>query len=116
MSKDRKSDALFKAASKGDLSSVKKLLKQGYPASCIDSLGRTPLHFSILNSQERCVRYLLTQGADPQAKDQKHWTPLHAACSIGNFEISEILLEVYEQRLVLSNQQFNYLQNQQSFF
>ena len=42
-----------------------------------NSSGKTPLHYACLYGHERIVEYLISQGANIEAKDVNSWTPLH---------------------------------------
>jgi ankyrin repeat protein len=87
----------FKAAAKGDTALLRKYAKS-HSVNEKDTLGRTALHVAALHSQERSIRSLLALGVDPQASDSQNWTALHAACSVGNTEIVDILLDTFEER------------------
>jgi len=92
----------FKAAAKGDTTLLRKYAKS-HSVNEKDSLGRTALHMAAINSQERSFRTLLALGVDPQASDSQNWTALHAACSVGNTEIVDLLLDTFEERHCLAN-------------
>lgn len=49
-----------------------------------DEDGETPLHNAVLQQQETPVKLLLDAGADSARLNQKMFTALHLACSVGN--------------------------------
>lgn len=50
------------------------------------------LHHAAKHKDYKKVAALLDQGADPNAKDKKGWTPLHWAAEQGAHEMAEVLL------------------------
>ncbi|MFH8491997.1 ankyrin repeat domain-containing protein [Streptomyces longisporoflavus] len=44
-----------------------------------DRLGRTAMHYAVVDGDAARLRALLAGGADPQAVDACGWTPLHFA-------------------------------------
>jgi ankyrin repeat protein len=50
--------------------------------------GLTPLHQAVLENSIDLVRLLLDNKARVNTFDSDSWTPLHAACAIGNYEIA----------------------------
>ena len=76
--------ALWKAASKGDIASVKSELAAGVDPSAADDAGYTPLHIAVQERQVEVIALLLQHGADPNRAD-KHgngplWTAVYWAC------------------------------------
>ncbi|KAG2504184.1 hypothetical protein JM16_009374 [Phytophthora kernoviae] len=78
---------LHEAAAKGDLSTVKKLLKAGADPNCVGEYGytgmhrRTPLHWAAIVGAEGAVKMLLDAGSDPNFQDVFGRSPLHwASC------------------------------------
>ena len=47
----------------------------------------TPLHFAAGFNRVEVVEFLLSMGADVQAKDKGGLVPLHNACSYGHLEV-----------------------------
>lgn len=62
---------LHQAAKTCNPDRLSSLLAQKPPLNEVDENGLTPLHNAIQAGQTPCVRLLLAQGADPQAKDPK---------------------------------------------
>ncbi|KAL1621661.1 hypothetical protein SLS56_009131 [Neofusicoccum ribis] len=58
-----------------------------------DTSGRTMLHIAAEKGHDILVRFLLEQGADPDAKDTNGWTPLHLAVEQGHQAVAARLLE-----------------------
>ncbi|XP_067623254.1 uncharacterized protein [Eurosta solidaginis] len=81
------------AASKGDIRTVQRLLKDGADANDKDIHGRTPLHYAVSNGHIDIVNILLTNGANVGQVTNKGNTPLHTASSKYYKEIVEILLQ-----------------------
>ncbi|MFP3021015.1 MAG: ankyrin repeat domain-containing protein, partial [Wolbachia sp.] len=81
------------AASKGDIRTVQRLLKDGADANDKDIDGRTPLHYAVSNGHIDIVNILLTNGANVSQVTNKGNTPLHTATSKCYKEIVEVLLQ-----------------------
>lgn len=58
----------------------------------VDRLGRTPLHYAANEGRTRDAASLLTERADPNAKDDNGFTPLHFAAQSESLEIAKLLL------------------------
>ncbi|WP_253299797.1 ankyrin repeat domain-containing protein [Wolbachia endosymbiont of Chironomus riparius] len=70
---------LHLAAIRGSLPVVKYVFEKGgddINTDARDSLGRTPLHYAACyNQNPKVVKFLMDQGADPDAKDDRNQTP-----------------------------------------
>jgi cytohesin len=63
-----------------------------------DCKGLTPLHFSAngrtrheYEEKQKCASLLIAAGADPNAREERGWTPLHLAANTGRWDIVELL-------------------------
>ncbi|MGV2433346.1 MAG UNVERIFIED_CONTAM: ankyrin repeat domain-containing protein [Rickettsiaceae bacterium] len=80
---DNKNMALHIAASKGYYQIVDLLLEHGADVNAKNASGRTALHLATLycglsSNIETCVT-LLDHNANPNAQDNRDWSPLHYA-------------------------------------
>ena len=57
-----------------------------------DRLNRTPLHYAALDNDTDTVSKLLSEGADPNARDRRGFSPLHFAAQQGAVAAAEALL------------------------
>ena len=79
--------ALIRAAQKGDLAKVKRLIEeQGAKVDARDDDGETALHAAADKARLDVVKYLVKKGADVSAKDEDGETALHAAADEGDRE------------------------------
>ncbi|MBI2303064.1 MAG: ankyrin repeat domain-containing protein [Armatimonadetes bacterium] len=88
---------LFRAAKKGDLASVQRLVIDD-PAllGACDDEGHTALHFAAWKGCAEVVAFLLQQGAGTEAHSTNgHYggTPLHAAAHGNQAAVVKLLLE-----------------------
>ena len=61
--------------------------------NCKDDIGRTPLHYAVINNHLEVVRYFINeQHCDPMTRDNDGNTPLHVACDCGHIHIMQYLL------------------------
>nr|WP_064591185.1 ankyrin repeat domain-containing protein [Orientia tsutsugamushi] len=77
--------ALHEAAKRGDIQTVKSILREkndvDYINSSDDIHHNTALHYAIRAGNLEVASILLTHGANPNAQDIYGHTPLHSACS-----------------------------------
>jgi ankyrin repeat protein len=87
---------IIRAAKKGDMAMVGRLLKADPSLlHARDKDGSTPLHCAAWNGQVDVVRLLLERGADASIENQNtHWggTPLHAAAHGNRRAVAELLV------------------------
>ena len=55
--------------------------------------GITLLHLCCFAGSSKCVRLLLSLGADPNCRDEDRWTPLHAAATGGHVDVVRMLVD-----------------------
>ena len=60
--------------------------------NCKDDLGRTMLHYAVLNENLNAVRVLLDANARVDEEDNDLRTPMHYLAVIGNTSIAEYIL------------------------
>ena len=84
----------IKAAKRGDLSEVKRLLTMGSDVNATDKDGTTALMLAAEASEENCraiVEVLLAHGANVNAKDKNGQTALSLASKAGPKKVVELL-------------------------
>ncbi|KAK0400043.1 hypothetical protein QR680_003321 [Steinernema hermaphroditum] len=84
--------ALMLAASCGNMSTVKSLVKKS-DLTISDQSGCTALHYAVQCSQLNAAELLLEYGADPNFPDLKGMTPTLIACGAGHELILGVLLQ-----------------------
>jgi ankyrin repeat protein len=91
------SKEIIKAAKKGDVKTVKALLRiDSTLVGARDTDGSTPLHCATWKGHLPVVAALLKAGANVNAKNQNdHWgtTPLHAAAHTNQTAIAQLLID-----------------------
>ncbi|GHU16644.1 hypothetical protein FACS189472_02140 [Alphaproteobacteria bacterium] len=58
-----------------------------------NALKRTQLHYAADRGDSKKAKFLLSQGANPNAKDENQKTPLHLAVESGHVRVIKILLD-----------------------
>lgn len=66
--------------------SMKALLASGLSPGTQDKYGRTALHAAVLLGQQELARYLLSKGAEVDARDSDGRTPLMVSASAGGYD------------------------------
>jgi ankyrin repeat protein/beta-lactamase regulating signal transducer with metallopeptidase domain len=89
--------SIHKAARAGDQEKVKEFLDQRININVKDNDGRTPLHCASIEGRMELVRFLISKGADVDAKEDQgsfpqYMTPLHRAALRGHREVAAILI------------------------
>uniref|UniRef100_A0AC34F8G2 Ankyrin repeat domain-containing protein 49 n=1 Tax=Panagrolaimus sp. ES5 TaxID=591445 RepID=A0AC34F8G2_9BILA len=81
------------AAEDGNLDQLKTMIEK-YPnfLHVRDRDNYTPLHRAAYNNHVDVCKYLLSTGANPEAKTEDGWTVLHCASCWANYEIVGVLL------------------------
>lgn len=87
-------EEMLAAARKGDIAAVKSLLEKGASLEAASRYGQTPLFFAARNGHEELVKFLLTQGANPNVKDTFYKSSLiSAAADKGYTSVVKLLLD-----------------------
>ncbi len=82
------------AAERGDLESVRALLRKGADVNAAQSDGMTALHWAASNNDVEIARTLLYAGASVRVATRLGgYTPLHLASRAGHSEVAGVLLE-----------------------
>lgn len=84
---------LSKAAAKGDLEEVRRLLVMGNEIDAADDGGWTALHWAAGSGNASVVRLLLENGGDSDPRNADRETPLHLAAKNGRIEVASLLLK-----------------------
>jgi ankyrin repeat protein len=83
----------FTAVWKGELETVRLLIKKGSNVNVKNNKGETPLHNASNGGHFRIVKLLIEKGSDVNAKAKNGWTPLSEASYKGHLEIVKLLIE-----------------------
>ena len=91
---DRNADLLVDSALNGDLAKIKQLVEQqGVDVNAqYSSTGGTALMYASLRGHLEIVKYLISKGADVNAKNDDGWTALMYASLRGHLEIVKYLI------------------------
>jgi palmitoyltransferase len=76
--------ALHWASYQGDALSVDVLLKFRASVKAVDSQGFIPLHWALIRGQKDCLRRLIEEGSDPEAKTSENKTCFDVAADMNN--------------------------------
>lgn len=68
--------------------------KHGLPIENLDAVNSTPLHWCCYMGSENCLDYLVSWGANLNAKDKDGFTPIHLAVMTGNIYIKYYLYQL----------------------
>lgn len=94
LSQKDKVEALIKAARKGDLHTVKHLLKNGVEIDARGNYGETALYAAAEEERDKMVAYLLGQGAKADVREKASGaTVLHTAAGEGKTRVIEAILD-----------------------
>ncbi len=85
-----KSEEICKAARSDKVKQVKRMIRENPElVNARDKLEWTPLHFAVANGSLKMVKFLLSKGANVNAKASMGETPLHIANCL---EIAKLLI------------------------
>ncbi len=94
---------LHEATNKDQFDIVEKLIEKGADPNQFNNLQITPLTISVQHKNKRIILLLLESGACANLPDKKGNTAIHLACSMGDPEIVNCLLDNTECDLKLKN-------------
>ena len=86
-------EALFQAATNGDVSTIGRLLSEGVNINAGNRERETALHMAAARGGYSAVIYLVNHGANINARTVKNWLPLHHAVRFGHANIANYLLK-----------------------
>jgi ankyrin repeat protein len=78
------------AAGRGDLNTIKKMLKNGREINERDAFGATPLLIATVSGKVDIVSFLLNRKADPKITAKDGYTMMHAAAFSGKKELVKL--------------------------
>ncbi len=84
---------LIDAAEKGRTTKVLALLNDSINPTVSDWDGMTPLHYATQNTHLNCVKALVLNGAQVNARDNEQRTALHLAVHFNSLNIAEYLVQ-----------------------
>eukprot|EP00744_Colponema_vietnamica_P013460 GILI01018857.1.p1 GENE.GILI01018857.1~~GILI01018857.1.p1 ORF type:complete len:435 (-),score=63.60 GILI01018857.1:19-1323(-) len=88
-------NALHWASIIGDVQAAKMLIEKGANVNDTNcTRGRIPLHFAAEGNHAALIKYLVSSGADIQAKECYGWSPLHSAAAVNKTEAMAALVEL----------------------
>ncbi len=82
---------LHRAAYKGDVEEIKKLIKAGENINGLNSEGATPLHWAAFKDKPEAAKVLLFYGANVDARTKKGSTALRLATTHKNEAVIKVL-------------------------
>jgi ankyrin repeat protein len=82
------------AAGKGDLRTIKKMLKNGRSINEKDAFGATPLIIATVSGKIDIVKFLLGKKADPKIEAKDGYTLMHAAAFSGKKELVQLAYDL----------------------
>ncbi|XP_062874018.1 ankyrin repeat domain-containing protein 31 isoform X2 [Trichomycterus rosablanca] len=84
---------LHRTVMKGDVQSVRDMVKVGVSVNVVDNAGWTPLHEAVLKNDYTMAETLIQAGALVNSVGHGGITPLHDAVGLSNIEIVRLLLK-----------------------
>jgi hypothetical protein len=86
---------LHEAAAKNRLDIAKILIEKGADPNQLNNISQTPLTISVLQNNTEMCKYLLDNGACANVADRKGNTILHLACTLGDFDLVDVIVDNY---------------------
>ena len=83
---------IYKAATKGDITTIKQYLDAGNDVDAKGEAEWTVLMYAANNGRKEIAELLIAKGADVNFMDESGHTPLYAAAIDGHREIAELLI------------------------
>mmetsp|Transcript_70962 Transcript_70962/g.169965 ORF Transcript_70962/g.169965 Transcript_70962/m.169965 type:complete len:389 (+) Transcript_70962:102-1268(+) len=84
---------LHRAAQKGDVVAIQRLVRSGARLDAMDIFQCTPLHHAVEYGQKASILMLLGYSANVNCQDMAGFTPLHRAAFSGQATLVECLIE-----------------------
>jgi ankyrin repeat protein len=88
-------EQLHRAAQDGDLDRVNELLERKYPVNRFDDLGKTPLHYAVMDHRLEVAKRLIEAGANVNAQDERVIgdTPLCENAGECSYDMAKLLID-----------------------
>ncbi|MBE7383923.1 MAG: ankyrin repeat domain-containing protein [Leptolyngbya sp. SIO1E4] len=92
-SEETQQNNIYQAARHGNLQAIRQFLEQYEDVNQQNSLGNTPLFYSIHTSQEAAALLLIEMGADVNVQNNRGDSPLHEAVFYDHENMTRLLIE-----------------------
>ncbi|CAK7325909.1 unnamed protein product [Dovyalis caffra] len=89
----QRGELVLMAARRGELESLKSLVRRGASLKYCDQYGLTALHAAAVKGHKDVVSMLVGFGVDLECRDNEGHAPLHLAVEGGNLETVEVLVD-----------------------
>lgn len=83
---------MLEAASKGDISLLRKLFKSKVQMDFVDEYGNSPLNLAVKYNHVKAAKLLIEYGADKEHPNKQLHRPVHIATMSGHEEMLVLLL------------------------
>ncbi|XP_063300035.1 ankyrin repeat and SOCS box protein 3 isoform X1 [Pelobates fuscus] len=96
------------AARRGDIKSLKKLIKKGYSVDVSDNRGWMPIHEAASSNSSRCLQLLINSAPSSsyiKSKTFEGETALHLAAKSGSVSCTQLLLQVGAEMNDVTNEE-----------
>ncbi|MCE8539232.1 ankyrin repeat domain-containing protein [Ruegeria pomeroyi] len=87
-------EGLFRAAYKGDVAGIERLVAEGADVDARDSKGRTPVHVAAFASQDEALRALAEAGANMNALEHRAYDVVTIAAVADDPELMSLAIEL----------------------